>query len=118
VHDTTTPEHEPSCDYIQEVRERLADSMGLPVEAITPTEGSNPHLIAAAQGASMQRAVDAVIPSAAIVCGNCGRERGISDDYEYNPLQLVTGRPLGWYSNDDGEFCGGCLAAMMRGQTP
>jgi hypothetical protein len=53
-----------------------------------------------------------------IVCGSCGRERTISDDYEYNPLQLVTGRRLGWYSNDDGEFCGECLAAMMRGQTP
>jgi hypothetical protein len=59
-----------------------------------------------------------VTPSPAIVCGTCGRERGISDDYEYNPLQLVTGRPLGWYSNDDGEFCGECLGAMMRGQTP
>jgi hypothetical protein len=118
VQDTTAPEPDPFDRYLQTLRKQVAAATGIPVEAITPTEGSNPHDVAAAQGASMQRAVDAVIPSPAIVCGNCGRERSISDDYEYNPLQLVTGRPLGWYSNDDGEFCGECLAAMMKGQTP
>jgi hypothetical protein len=115
---TTAHQPDPGDQYLQEVRERLADAMGIPVEAITPTHTSNPHLVAAAHGASMQAAIDGVIPAAAIVCGTCGRERGISDDYVYNPLQLVTGRPLGWYSNDDGEFCGECLAAMMGGQTP
>jgi hypothetical protein len=118
VQDATTHQPDPSDQYLQEVRQRLADAMELPVEAITPTEGSNPHLVAAAQGASMQRVIDGLMPPTSTVCGSCGRERGISDDYEYSPLQLVTGRPLGWYSNDDGEFCGECLAAMMKGQTP
>lgn len=35
---------------IEQVRNRLAEAMGLPVEAITPIPGSNPHEVAAAEG--------------------------------------------------------------------
>lgn len=49
-------------------------------------------------------------------CGNCGRERTIADAYDYNPLQAVTGQPLGWYSGDDGEVCPKCMTELLRGQ--
>lgn len=50
-------------------------------------------------------------------CGSCGRERGLQDPYDYNPIQVLTGFPLGWYSGDDGELCPQCmteLAALGR----
>lgn len=51
-----------------------------------------------------------------ITCQLCGRERGINgmDAYDYNPLQVVTGRPLGWYSGDDGEMCPECLTRTLN----
>lgn len=52
------------------------------------------------------------------VCGSCGRERTMDDWYDYNPIQPVTGRPLGWYNGDDGQTCGQCLTAMMAGMWP
>lgn len=48
-------------------------------------------------------------------CVLCQRERTLQDAYDYNPLQVVTGQPLGWYSADDGEMCGACMTAMIRG---
>lgn len=48
-------------------------------------------------------------------CGSCGRERTLSDAYDYNPLQVVTGQPLGWYSDDDGEICPECMERVIRG---
>lgn len=50
------------------------------------------------------------------VCDVCKRERTMQDAYDYNPLQVVTGQPLGWYSGDDGELCGPCMARIMGGQ--
>ena len=47
-------------------------------------------------------------------CVICGRERTIQDVYDYNPLQVVMGQPLGWYSGDDGELCPECMTDMMR----
>lgn len=41
-----------------EVRERFARSMGIPVEAITPTPGSNPHDVAIAQGKQMMADIE------------------------------------------------------------
>jgi hypothetical protein len=38
-------------------REQLADGLGVPVEAITPTPGSNPHDVAAAQAQQMMDAL-------------------------------------------------------------
>jgi hypothetical protein len=38
------------------------------------------------------------------------------DSYDYNPLQVITGQPLGWYSGDDGEVCPECMTATIRGQ--
>lgn len=51
-------------------------------------------------------------------CGSCRRERTTNDWYDYNPIQAVTGRPLGWYNGDDGQTCGQCLTAMMAGAWP
>ena len=49
-------------------------------------------------------------------CGMCGRERTIADVYDYNPLQVVMGQPLGWYSAGDGEICPECMTKTIRGQ--
>lgn len=68
-----------------------------------------------------QAALDAVlagVPQPEIVCADCGRPRTLADDYDYTPLQLITGRPLGWYNGDDEQMCGECLAATMRGERP
>lgn len=53
-----------------------------------------------------------------IVCGACGRARTLADDYDYTPLQLVTGRPLGWFNGDGEQMCGECLTKSMKGQIP
>ena len=54
---------------------------------------------------------------AVVACSSCGRERtGL--DHDFTPLQFPLGQAVGWMSGDDGEFCGKCLTAMMRGQTP
>jgi hypothetical protein len=37
------------------------------------------------------------------------------DAYDYSPLQAVTGRPLGWYSADDGEVCPEDMERTVRG---
>jgi hypothetical protein len=47
------------------------------------------------------------------ICGACRRERTLLDVYDYNPLQVLTGAPLGWYSGDDGEICPQCLVELM-----
>jgi hypothetical protein len=52
-----------------------------------------------------------------VTCQTCGRPRR-HDEHDYTPMDLVTGRPLGWYSGDDGEFCGPCLADIMKGLVP
>lgn len=55
-------------------------------------------------------------------CGMCHRERARSagehpmDAYDYSPLQVMTGKPLGWYSGDDGEVCPECMTTTMRNQ--
>ncbi|MCS4593579.1 hypothetical protein KTJ89_11360 [Brevibacterium sediminis] len=48
------------------------------------------------------------------ICDNCGRARTARDAYDYNPLQVLTGMPIGWYSGDDGEICGDCMAALIN----
>jgi DNA-directed RNA polymerase subunit RPC12/RpoP len=49
-------------------------------------------------------------------CSMCGRERTLDDAYDYHPLQAMTGKPLGWYSGDDGEVCPECMTKALRGQ--
>jgi hypothetical protein len=70
----------------------------------------------------VEAGLPAVDPNAAavpgIVCADCGRARTLADDYDYTPLQLVTGRPLGWFNGDGEQMCGQCLAATMRGERP
>lgn len=46
-------------------------------------------------------------------CDSCRRERNADDD-DYNPIQVITGAPLGWYSGDDGEICPECMTRMVR----
>jgi hypothetical protein len=56
------------------------------------------------------------------VCSVCKRTRILGDpnhpmdSYDYNPMQVMTGQPLGWYSGDDGEICPEDMTQMMRGQ--
>lgn len=47
-------------------------------------------------------------------CGDCGRERTMTDVNDYNPLQAIMGQPLGWYSADDGELCPECMTRLMK----
>lgn len=55
-------------------------------------------------------------------CVICGRERTLGDgehpmdSYDYNPLQVVTGKPVGWYSGDDGEICPEDMATTLGSQ--
>jgi hypothetical protein len=55
-------------------------------------------------------------------CSLCGRERTLGDgehpmdSYDYSPLQVLTGKPLGWYSGDDGELCPEDMTKTMGGQ--
>lgn len=51
-------------------------------------------------------------------CSLCRRRRGLDgmDAYDYNPAQVITGKPLGWYSGDDGEVCPECMTKTIRGQ--
>lgn len=53
-----------------------------------------------------------------ITCADCGRERTLADDYDYTPLQLFSGRKLGWFNGDGEQMCGECLTATMRGERP
>lgn len=54
----------------------------------------------------------------AVVCSACRRPRTLADDYDYTPLQLVTGRPLGWFNGAGEQMCGECLTRTMKGQMP
>ena len=51
----------------------------------------------------------------AVKCDLCGRER-TKEDQEYNPIQVVTDRPIGWYSGKDGEICPEDMTKIIRGQ--
>ena len=53
-------------------------------------------------------------------CSLCQRRRydgsdGM-DNYDYSPMQVISGQPLGWYSGDDGEVCPSCMNKTIRGQ--
>lgn len=55
-------------------------------------------------------------------CSKCHRERTLGDPshlmdaYDYSPMQVATGQPLGWYSHDDGEICPECMTSTLRDQ--
>lgn len=57
-------------------------------------------------------------------CSLCQRERTLGDGehpmdaYDYSPLQVMTRKPVGWYSGDDGEMCPECFTSMMGGRGP
>ena len=52
-------------------------------------------------------------------CSICRRTRTLGDGehpmdaYDYSPMQVITGQPLGWYSGDDGEVCPEDMAKTM-----
>lgn len=56
------------------------------------------------------------------ICGICRRERTLGttdhpmDAYDYTAIQAITGKPLGWYSGDDGEVCPEDMTSMLRNQ--
>lgn len=56
-------------------------------------------------------------------CSLCQRERTLGDgehpmdSYDYSPLQVITNKPLGWYSGDDGEVCPECMTKTLRAQS-
>lgn len=54
-----------------------------------------------------------------VVCSVCGRSRGVDgmDAYDYNPIQVITNQPLGWYSGDDGEVCPEDMTKMLRNRS-
>lgn len=51
----------------------------------------------------------------------CRRKRTLGDSghpmdsYDYAPMQVITGQPLGWYSGDVGEVCPECMEQTIRG---
>ena len=47
-------------------------------------------------------------------CCLCHRERGLQDTFDYHPLQMLTGAPLGWYAGDYGDLCPECCTATLR----
>lgn len=55
-------------------------------------------------------------------CGMCRRRRDPlnpdrpMDGYDYSAIQVITGRPLGWYSGDDGEVCPECITRTLANQ--
>lgn len=59
---------------------------------------------------------EGVAPVLAVKCSLCRRERALTDAYDYNPLQVITGQPVGWYSGEDGELCPECMAKTLGRQ--
>lgn len=51
-------------------------------------------------------------------CSICQRERTAEgmDAYDYNPMQVITGQSLGWYSGEDGEICPEDMTKMIANQ--
>lgn len=50
-----------------------------------------------------------------VTCSSCRRPRTALDTLDYDPVQVITGAALGWYSGDDGQMCGGCMHNTIRG---
>lgn len=55
-------------------------------------------------------------------CSMCRRQRTVGDpehpmdSYDYSPVQVMTGQPLGWYSGEDGEVCPEDMEKSVRQQ--
>lgn len=60
-----------------------------------------------------------VIPYQVPTCSLCSRERDPyrpMDAYDYNPLQVLSGLPVGWYTGDDGNVCPECMTKTLGRQ--
>ena len=62
-----------------------------------------------------QYLADKASAACAPTCSLCRRECTLDDAYDYHPIQAITGKPLGWYSGDDGEVCPECMTKTLRG---
>lgn len=51
-------------------------------------------------------------------CDICRRERTAHDAYDYNPLQVITGQPVGWYGGGDGQMCPECMTRFLKDHQP
>lgn len=51
-------------------------------------------------------------------CIICGRERTVMgmDAYDYSPMQVITGQPVGWYTGDDGQMCPEDMTKILENQ--
>jgi hypothetical protein len=55
-------------------------------------------------------------------CSVCKRERTLGhgehkmDAYDYSPMQVLSGQPVGWYSGEDGELCPEDMHKLLTGQ--
>lgn len=55
-------------------------------------------------------------------CSVCKRRRTLGDSehpmdaYDYTPMQVISGQPLGWYSGPDGQVCPEDMTKMMENQ--
>ena len=55
-------------------------------------------------------------------CSICGRKRTLGltdhpmDAYDYSPMQMMSGKPLGWYSGSDGQMCPEDMEKMRSSQ--
>jgi hypothetical protein len=58
---------------------------------------------------------NATMPDGIPTCTECDRKRTIYDVDDYSPLQIISMRPLGWYSHPkEGDICGTCMWAALR----
>lgn len=48
------------------------------------------------------------------VCAQCRRPRTPHDSLDYDPMQVLFGQRLGWYSGDDAEICPECMTQVVR----
>jgi len=49
-------------------------------------------------------------------CDVCSQEKTTST-LEYNPMQVITGQLIGWFSGKDGsEICGPCMTNLLNNQ--
>jgi hypothetical protein len=50
----------------------------------------------------------------ATTCVVCGRDK-TKEDKDYDPMQVLTGQPVGWYSGEDGEVCPEDMTRLLAG---
>lgn len=99
--------------FFRQVAERIQEGRGRELGGSNVCRAVRDLLLAAAEAADRANPGPRLEPRK---CSLCQRERTIHDAYDYNPLQALTGKPLGWYSGDTGEeVCPECLTKTILG---